>query len=187
MTPTRYRVAGEGDFTLVINSWVNSYRTAHTAGMIAMRDWKTVMVPQVERVLARPGVVTWVACHPAGLPGETDLLGWIAVERGTSVPVKVRDDAGHHSEEYGPLDCPLVHYVYVKEPYRKSGLARSLFRAAGVDPGRRFLFTCKTAVVTVIRKDPRRPERQDPLAGGIFAPLIARFDPKPDPCPEVPA
>ena len=61
---------------------------------------------------------------------------------------------------------PIVHYVYVKGPYRKSGYARGLFAALGVDPDGRFEYTCRTGIVRVLlHKVPRAD----------WNPLAARF------------
>lgn len=149
MTALAYRLAREHDRPFVVESWLSSYRTAHAAGLIAMDDWHDVMLRQVERVLARPGCETHVACHPGeDLPGA-DLYGWIATE-----------------PEPEPGLGPLVHYCYVKVAYRRMGIARGLLSAAGVDRQRPWVYTCKTGVVSSL-----------PLGQGRWRPLIARFAP----------
>lgn len=138
---TRYRKAEAGDRVFVDYAWLDSYKWAHAAGMIHMDDWRDVMLPQIARIRNRPRAVTIVAEEP------TALAGFICAE-----------PSG---------DPPLVFYVYVKEAYRRSGIARGLFRAAGVDPQSRFVYACKTAVVSeLFGKVPR----------ARFDPYAARFD-----------
>jgi hypothetical protein len=138
---TKYRAAVEGDDIFINYGWLDSYRWAHAAGMIHMDDWRDVMLPQIKRVRARPKTITVVAEEPGAL------AGFICAKPGN--------------------DPPLVFYVYVKEQYRKAGIARGLFRLAGVDPFERFVYACKTAVVSeLMRKIPQAK----------FDPYAARFD-----------
>jgi len=37
-----------------------------------------------------------------------------------------------------------VVYIYVAQPFRRNGIARGLFDAAGIDPGSRFDYACRT-------------------------------------------
>lgn len=109
----------------VIESFLSSYRTAHTAGLIQMEDWHSVMEPQVTKLLEREGVTTHVAYHPGETDHIADLYGWLAAE------------SGH--------DRPMVHYVYVKHHYRNKGIATGLFAAAKIDPKETFYICTKTA------------------------------------------
>lgn len=125
MKAIAYRRATEADFVFVVQSWLDSYRTAHAAGMIAMERWYLVMEPEVRAVLARPLCTAWVAHNPGGEQGS-DVYGWLALELGE-----------------GP---PLVFYVYVKHPYRRMGIAAGLLAHAGVDVTREWHYACRTAV-----------------------------------------
>lgn len=165
VSPLDYRRAEERDLRLVVGTWVGSYRTAHAAGMICMADWRDVMEKQVARVLERPDVEVWVAYNPQEESTRGDLYGWIAVERNYQVPVRERVD-GRWVESLNPSWAPLVHYVYVKQPYRLLGIARGLFLAAHVSLESEFLFSCKTPVVSKV-------EHRIPLAH--WAPLICRY------------
>lgn len=146
-----YRRAREADLKFICYSWVRSYRTAHAAGMIADEDWRDVMTPQVVRVMGRPAVELWVACHPEDTDPIADLYGWIAVEH------------GH--------DLPLVHYIYVKLSVRREGLARGLFAVAGVRPLEPFFHTCKTGDSSSKGLRLRTPQAE-------WKPSIARQTPK---------
>jgi GNAT superfamily N-acetyltransferase len=142
-----YRPAEVDDLVCIVGNWIDSFRSAHAAGMIAMADWKAVMTPQIRRVLARQNVEAFVAHHPGETDHVADIYGWIAVERG-------------HAQ-------PLVHYCYVKSAYRKQGIARGLFRAAAIDPAKPFFYTCKTYVIHELRS-------KSLILSARWQPLIAR-------------
>jgi len=126
---TLYRDATANDHRFIIGTWLDNYKNAHYAGLIASEDWYAVMSPQLHKLLGRPGTRAIVAFEPPAF-----LYGFI-----------VGDTSG---------SMPIVHYVYIKDPYRsepgpdgrRSGprYARGLFAALGVDPSREFLYTCRT-------------------------------------------
>ena len=109
-------------------------------------------------VLGRSGVEVLVAHHPDG-----DLYGWLALEHDVSIPEHSRV-SGRWVDRLVPAGCPLVHYVYVKQPYRRLGIAKALLKEAGLDPRDKFFYTCKTAVVSHLD-----------LPCAKWMPLIARY------------
>lgn len=123
-----FRPAAAPDLPFVIFSWLASFRDSHYAGLIAMEDWRDVMEPQILKALARPGVEVFVAYHPDEEDKTADLYGWLAVER------------GH--------ERPFILYCYVKQNFRRMGIARRLFKAAGVDPTCDIAYACKTSVLS---------------------------------------
>ncbi len=139
----RYRPATADDLRFIVSAWSSSYKNSHTAGMIHTDDWATVMHKQIERLIAQPSTTT-IAAFESSDPKF--VYGFVC---------------GDVSRE-----APIIFYVNVKEPYRRSGTARALFAALGVNPERRFYFACKTAIVAT-------------LAGKIpsarFAPELARY------------
>jgi hypothetical protein len=143
--PYTYRHATDQDLRFVIGSWLYSYRTSFSAGLIQMDSWIEVMEPQIRAVLARPDCEVYCAIDPNTDDRRIDVFGWMAFE-GTT--------------ESGP---PLVHYAYVKEPYRRMGLARGLLKQLGLDLCSVFAYTCKTAVVSRL-----------PIPRAEWRPLIAR-------------
>jgi len=164
-----YRRSVDADRPLVVGFWIESYRTAHAAGLIPMHQYHDVYREAVTWVLERPGVETWVAFKP-GEEAGFDLYGWIAVERDVMVPKRVRrrvEGRMQWVEELVQAECPLVHYVFVKESFRRRGIGRGLFVAAGVDLRTRFLFTCKTALSSELE------QRLAPEAA--WRPLVARY------------
>jgi GNAT superfamily N-acetyltransferase len=120
---------GNPDRRFITDAWLKSYKGAHAAGLIDAYDWYAVMLPQLDKIFARPGVVTLVAHNPEQpVDAYAGLYGFICGE---------------------PESEPrFVYYVAVKEPYRRMGIARGLFEALGVDPRSRFDYACKTAVLT---------------------------------------
>ncbi len=151
-----FRPAQPRDRCFVVQSWLESYRTAYTAGLISMETWTAVMRPEIERVLDRPAQV--IVAHESDDPDPiADLLGYIAYDA-TS------------------FRMPYVYYVYVKTNFRRAGyrggvrvgdgLGRRLFAAAGINPQQPFSYACSTRKV-------RELERKIPLAR--WEPLLARF------------
>lgn len=160
-----YRQACADDWHLVIDSWLWSYRDSHAAGLIQMEDWNRVMKPQLGKILARSGCRVFIAYHPGEVGSGLDVYGWIAVERGYSVPVRRRVN-GRWREILEPTNDPLVHYLFVKQPFRRLGIARGLLRAADVDPQAPFNYSSKTAVLKNLAE--KMPHAR-------WLPLVARY------------
>lgn len=130
-----YRPASARDHKFIIGSWEASYRLANTSGMILMSDWAAIMRDQIAKVLDRPYVSTIVAHETNDPDPVADLYGFITAEPDESPP--------------------LVYYVYVKDNFRKFGIARGLFGAMGIDPLLPFAYVCSTPIVPkVARKIP---------------------------------
>lgn len=153
------RAAKATDRDLIIHAWVESFRLANTAGMIAMDDWWDVMAPQVVRVLDRAGSRTLVAYETEEAGGVADLYGFITFDREPEPPWR---------------SLPIVFYVYVKAPYRREGYARRLFDAAGIHPAKPFVYACSTPAEAEIRRARKIPSAQ-------WRPLLARYPRRPMP------
>jgi hypothetical protein len=120
----RLATKADADRQFIVATWSSSYKKAHTAGIIQADDWAGIMHAQIPKILARPGMRAVIAVDKA----DPDYFyGWIAGDTSDVVPV--------------------VAYIYVKEPYRRQGIARGLFAALGVDPSKRFIYPCKTGIV----------------------------------------
>jgi GNAT superfamily N-acetyltransferase len=61
---------------------------------------------------------------------------------------------------------PAVYYVYIKEPYRRGGIATRLFEALGVRPTERFTYACRTAIVPTLSRS---------IPAARFNPAILRY------------
>lgn len=159
-----YREGKASDVPFVISSWSQSYRRSYSSGIIQMADWSEIMQDQIRKLLLRRGVDLVVAENPGAEEGLADVHGWLAYERGFTVQSREREPDGWRYQ-FVESESPVVHYVFVKEPYRRFGIAKGLFRAAGIDRIDHFYFTCKTAVVSRIGGK---------FPGGEWNPLIAR-------------
>lgn len=122
-----FRPAELADRPFIIGAWDESYQEANTAGMVLAANWATVMREQFRQVLDRPYVRTIVAYENEERDRIADLIGFITAE-----------------PEEKP---PIVYYVYVISPQRKQGIARRLFKAAGIRPECRFDYVCSTPIV----------------------------------------
>ena len=130
-----YRPALPRDRAFIVSAWDASYEDAHTSGMIPMQLWADTMRPIIEHYLDRPYARTFVAYNPDDPDPLADLHGFIC---------------GEPDEK-----PPIVYYVYVKEPYRRDGIATKLFAALGIDPNRPFEYLCSTPVMPhLVRKVP---------------------------------
>lgn len=123
---------------IVIDTWLTSFRKSPWAGALPNNIYKPAYFESIRQLVSRGARVV---C--AVNPDKPDhVLGWLCFEQ-TSDGV------------------PVVHYVFVKPLYRKRGIARSLFDAAGIDPSARFFYTFKTPAARY-------------FPGGQYEPAIAR-------------
>lgn len=114
--------AGHGteDRAFVISTWSRSFKLSHSAGLISSESWPVVMHAELEKILERDGARVVIATDV----GDRDFFfGWIAADTSGLVPVLL--------------------YAYVKEPYRRRGIARQLFTAIGIDPSHYFVYVCR--------------------------------------------
>lgn len=113
----------------VVRSWLSSFRKSDWAGPIPNNEYERIYLDTINQLLAR-GARVVVACNP---DNPNHILGWMCYEF-------TRDGK------------PVVHYVYVKSMWRQAvkrygtptGVATSLFAAAGIDPKARFFYTFRT-------------------------------------------
>ncbi len=145
-----YRPATHDDRRFIVSGWSASYRMS--------RDCTTPMAiyakqkhEEVNVHLDRTGVQTIVA------EGSV-LAGFVTFER----DARLFDDRGWANADY-------VFYVYVASFFRKRGVARDLFRAAGIDPASRFHYACRTHGSWELRS-------KIPLAH--YSPMYARYSPE---------
>lgn len=173
------RPASEQDLRFIVKTWLDSYRSSHSSGLLSLSPhiekcptcsepldygYTAVMGRVVVRILNRPGTKAFVASNPREQP-PNDLHGWIVVEEGANIPSY---KPPRYKLEVKVSPDPLVHYCYVKKLYRELGVAKKLFAAAGVDPRQRFLYTCHTALSVAVEKAGKIPRAE-------WAPLSARF------------
>lgn len=106
LLPHRIRPAVDADVALVTNAWVQEFRHAPAARFIRNADYYADQRTLIYRLLRASE--TLVACAP---DDENHLFGFVT---------------------FGP--GMLVHWVYVKDSYRRIGLGDALLEAAF--PGR---------------------------------------------------
>jgi hypothetical protein len=141
-----YRPALAADLHFIVKGWTSSYRDSNSAGFIKARNWHRVMFAELTETLREPDVFATVAYETSNPDIHSNAYGFI-----------VADTVD---------DPPLVYFCYVKGPYRRSGIARGLFHAIGVDPESRFQFVCSTPIVSQL-------QRKIPMSK--WTPLLGRF------------
>ena len=143
-----YRAAELADAPFIVSTWSRSFKTSRSAGMIASEDWERTMHPQIQKLLDRPGVKTISAYENTD---DSFLYGWIAADPAA--------------------EPPIVFFCYVKEAYRRAGYARGLFAAIGVDPSKRFRYTCWVPIIHKLA---------DKIPHAKHDPNLARYPRSPD-------
>ena len=131
------RTATPSDMVFVASSWRSCYRSSHFAGPIPMDLYNSLYRDIISRVLARRDIQVRVSAK------DEDIFGYVVFEHG------------------------VLHWLYVKDPYRRLGCARALFESAKFAQGASFVYTFKTAdAAEVIRKKHLM---------GKFNPMIVRY------------
>lgn len=151
-----FRHIDDEDRAFVVTKWMESFKYAHGAGVLAMGPWShgssmyfDVSREIVNALMARPHAETIVAYRP-GEDRPFDLYGFVCVERGYPYPKR-----GHGVD--------VIHYLFVDQPYRRVGLARALLEEAKLKAP--VIYTHMTAAGQVIAKK----------RGYTFDPHCARF------------
>lgn len=119
------------DVPFLRSSWVKSYakysvfndddEERTVKGPRPARMPAHVYVPEqhalIARILERPSALTVIACNP---DDPDQIFGYVVAER---------------VEGQGKEGRNIAHYCYVKEPFRKQGIARELLRVVRVTLG----------------------------------------------------
>ena len=126
MILTRPAIADDRAF--IVSGWSASYRASRDVALIPMRLYAATYRPVISEHVDRSRVL--VAHGEAGV-----LFGFIAYDH--TVYVATIDDERVTLDGY-------VLYVYVASPFRRRGIARRLFTAAGISPTQRFGYACRT-------------------------------------------
>jgi GNAT superfamily N-acetyltransferase len=115
-----FRPALPADRPFLVSTWSRSTKLMHSAGLISSESWPGVMHPELERILDRDDATALIACER----DDPDYFyGWVAGDTSGRVPV--------------------LFFVYVKEPYRRTGVARRLLAAIGIDPSQYFIYVSR--------------------------------------------
>lgn len=108
------------DVRLVLDSWLKSYRISPWAGCVPNHLYYDVHHECIEQLLAR-GAEVLVA---AAKHDKTRILGWICTER--------------------TRDLNVIHFIYVKDPFRQRGLASHLLETVFGTQENRIHYTFRT-------------------------------------------
>jgi GNAT superfamily N-acetyltransferase len=129
------RPAEEGDTALLFNSWLRSYRDSPRVNGTPSALYYRYHHPLVTRVLARPESSVLCAVDPR----KPDRIhGWLCFEWAGSVLV--------------------VHYLYVKQIWRRKGIARLLAETAGLERGTPVAYTFESKAAPHLAKRVKRCE-----------------------------
>lgn len=116
----RVRKAATEDLSFILDSWLKDYKRSAYAGVVPNNLYDKVYSNTIQQLLDR-GMTVLVA---EGTQVNT-LIGYIAFEAS-------RSGAG------------VVHWLYVKKPYRGNGFGCYLLQAAGIDPAKPYFYTFRT-------------------------------------------
>lgn len=116
-----FRPMAPGDVNFVLDSWLRSYRESPWAGCTPNNVFFQVYHEAIEGLLAR-GAKVEVACAKHD---PDKILGWIC------------------SEAVKGGSC--VHFTYIKDPYRRMGLATELIDRNAQENRRFYTFRTKGA------------------------------------------
>lgn len=113
--PLVFRPAVESDLNMLLSDWLKSYRRSEFARDMTNAVYFRGHEPLVKSALSRSQVIC--AVNPED---PWHVFGWICFE---------------------PSSLPVLHYLYVKEPFRNYGIGAALLLHLGSET---FAFTHKT-------------------------------------------
>jgi len=96
----------EADYPFLYSSWLKSYKPSRSVGPLPSNLYWSVVKETIEQILARKGIICKVACNSED---PEQIFGYLV------------------AEDNGAL--PVCHYLYVKQPFRRLGIARMLINA----------------------------------------------------------
>lgn len=99
----------DSDINFIQNSWATSYyKGADFILYLSPKEFNEKHRPIREEILNRPNVAVIVACNSKD---EDQILGWIVVEKPRGQGL-------------------ILHYIYVKEAFKKEGVSYELLKKA---------------------------------------------------------
>lgn len=100
-----FRNALPDDISFIYSTWLKSYRTGSGLGLASGKHAYFLLYNSIiDQILKRDGVIPTIAADP----GEPQVIyGYLVAEPG------------------------VVHYIYVKEAFRKFGIASDLYKRCG--------------------------------------------------------
>ncbi len=116
----------------VFNSWLKRYRDAVSVRLVTDRVFFEVQHKVIRKILERPGLVLRVACNPED---SNQIYAYIVAEFNQIVP-----------------DLTLIHWIYVKSPFRRAGVAKDLLSTV-LEDHKQIHYTHKTFLTQYLDKD----------------------------------
>lgn len=111
------RPANGTELNFILSSWIRSFKRSSFASKIPWDIYKERQDAAIKSIMVSGAEFT-VACNPED---ESQAFGWISYHRTPSLPV--------------------IHYIYVKEPFRRFKIATGLIASVGND----FIYTHLTS------------------------------------------
>lgn len=134
MIPILIRPARLGDTPFILASWLNHYKNhSYFAKRIPREVFYSSHEKVVKRIMDKSEATILLAVDPAKDDGPEVLLGFMAYE--------ARD-----------FERPIVHFIYVKQDFRRMGIAASLVIRSDIDITKA-VFTHWTYDVDMIIRD----------------------------------
>ncbi len=150
--------AGKEHRTFVVTTWLESFYESYFAGTFAWKGtpgYEAVYRPSFEGMLDRPTA----KCRVVTLASDPSLfVAWCLTD---------------HQHGFERISQPILHYVYVKGPYRRAGIATELIVGTGIDPRREFRFSHRTRDWDRMTQEGLR--KKDAWLGARFDPTMARY------------
>jgi len=144
---TKTRPAGEGDWPFIVHSWVESIRGCVDAGRALTRSehWDTY-TRVIDRLRQRRGLLASVAVNQEQ---PDQIFGYLISETG--------------------WPWPVVHFSFVKAPFRQFGIAKLLLGEAGITAD--FHFPFRTGRLAELK-------RAGHYRHAVHDPLVLQFSPE---------
>lgn len=123
--PASLRRAQEKDISFIFNSWLKSYRNSLFAKSISNTIYFSEHHKIIEKLAKTSEII--IACNP---DDPDQIYGYICAEKID--------------------DIFTIHYIYVKQPFRKLGLANFMLSAFDVDMGEPSIHTHQTKTAELL-------------------------------------
>ena len=131
--PIKIRPAKAEDLNFILNSWLKRYRDAIRARFVTDGVYYAYQHEAITKILQQPGLKAVVACNP---DDEDQIYGYLIAEDHHIVP-----------------DLRLLHWLYVKGPLRRFGIAKALLESVNDNSRKNVHYTHKTKLVEFLDKD----------------------------------
>ena len=113
-----YRSMYRADYNFVLSSWAHSFKGSQWAGVIPNNEWHASMKNIIDQLASRGMQVIMAVADD----DRDQIMGYVAFEKSLA-------------------GIPVVHYVFVKDDFRKEGLGKALL---GVTGDGSFIYTFRT-------------------------------------------